>query len=228
MDATRRILIAAGPTREPIDAVRFLSNRSSGRLGLALAEAARDAGWDVTLLLGPIERAPPEGVRTERFESAAELQRLLDARWPEADVQVMAAAVSDYRPTTSIVGKLGREDGNVTLELEPTPDLSRRCAERKRPDQLLIGFALEEPDQLRQRAGEKLRRKGVDAIVANPLATMGDHGIEAVVLTAENVAEEPGPMSKDRFARWLMEWIERQRSGEATRTESCSRGPVSR
>ncbi len=208
------MLITAGPTREPIDDVRYLGNRSSGRLGICLAEAAHAAGWQVTLLLGPTELEPPSQVQTFRFESTAELALLLEEQFPGCDVLVMAAAVADYRPRRVPTAKVPRADAGLTLELEPTPDLVARCAARKRPDQLVIGFALEEPSLLETRAHLKLRSKGLDAIVANPLATMGAQGIAARILTAAGEVLLPpgGPaaISKNEFARWLVAWIGQQ------------------
>lgn len=184
MPNRKRMLITAGPTHEPIDAVRYLANRSSGRLGVCLAEAARDAGWNVTLLLGPTALEPPAGVRTVRFESTADLAALLAAQFPKCDVLIMAAAVADYRPRRAAAGKLPRAGGKLVLELEPTPDLVAACAARKRPAQRIIGFALDEPAALAARARAKLHRKGLDAIVANPLETMGAEIVSAVVYTA--------------------------------------------
>jgi phosphopantothenoylcysteine decarboxylase / phosphopantothenate---cysteine ligase len=213
----RKLLIAAGPTHEPIDAVRYLANRSSGRMGLALAEAAREAGWPVTLLLGPTGLEPPAGVRTERFESSAELAALLNEHFPACDLLIMAAAVADYRPRAVTERKLPRTGEPLILELEPAPDLVAGCAAHKRPGQRIIGFALEEPAVLAQRAQEKLARKGLDAIVANPLRTMGADTIEATVYTADGatiapaagstVAPAGGPLPKAEFARWLIGWL---------------------
>lgn len=213
----RHMLITAGPTHEPIDAVRYIANRSSGRMGLALAEAARDAGWNVTLLLGPVALEPPPDVRTFSFESAADLAMLLEEHFPVCDVLIMAAAVADYRLRRVDEGKLARGAAGLALELEPTPDLVAACAARKRPDQRIIGFALEEPAALEQRAIEKLQRKGLDAIVANPLTTMGAAEVRATVFTAmgESVAV-PGAtgraavLPKTDFARWLIRWLDQQ------------------
>jgi phosphopantothenoylcysteine decarboxylase/phosphopantothenate--cysteine ligase len=206
----RRILITAGPTHEPIDAVRYIANRSSGRMGIRLAEAARDAGWHVTLVLGPTALEPPESVRSVRFESTADLGALLDKHFPRCDVLVMAAAVADYRPRPVSESKLPRTDKKLVLELEPTPDLVAGCAARKRPGQRIIGFALEEPAALATRARAKLRRKGLDAIVANPLATMGSESVTATVYTSGGRTFVPDPPTADKrsFAAWLVRWIQ--------------------
>lgn len=203
----RRILITAGPTHEPIDAVRYLANRSSGKLGVALAQAALEAGWEVALLLGPVSLHPPAGVATERFTTTADLQRLLADYFPLCDVLVMAAAVADYRPASYSDTKRPRTERGLTLSLEATPDLVAACAAGKRPDQKIVAFALENSDLLEQRAGEKLRRKGVDAIVANSLKTMSAEDIEATLLLADGQKICPGPLSKSAFARWLIAWL---------------------
>jgi phosphopantothenoylcysteine decarboxylase / phosphopantothenate---cysteine ligase len=182
------ILITAGPTREPIDAVRFISNRSSGKMGLALAAAARAAGWRVTLLAGPgvpVEQAGKTlaGCSILHFNSTADLQQLLDAQFPVHDLLIMAAAVADYRPAAVAAGKLPRAaKKSLVLQLEPTPDLVAALARGKRKDQRIIAFALEEPDGLEERAVEKMRRKGVDAIVANSLSTMESESIAPLLL----------------------------------------------
>jgi len=198
----RKMLITAGPTHELIDAVRYLANRSSGRMGVALAEAARDAGWTVTLLLGPVALAPPAGVQTLAFESSADLARLLEEHFPACDVLLMAAAVADYP---------------LLLELQPTPDLVATCAARKRKGQRIIGFALEEPMVLEERALHKLRRKGLDAIVANPLATMESADVNATIYTpgeksteASTSAGAPISGTKSEFARRLIAWVDAQ------------------
>lgn len=210
MKPPRRALITAGPTYEPIDAVRFLGNRSSGRLGVCLAEAARAAGWDVTLLLGPVPGPPPAGVTTLRFETCADLEALLAEHFPACDLLLMAAAVSDFRPRPVAGAKLPRTAAGLMLALEPTPDLVAACAARRRGGQRIIGFALEEAGQLELRAREKLRQKGLDAIVGNPLETMGAERIRAVVYAADGQVLAPpgGPagLEKAEFARWLIAW----------------------
>lgn len=214
------ILITAGPTREPIDRVRYLSNRSSGRMGVALAEAALDIGCEVTLLLGPVSAIPPAEVKVVRFETTADLQARLAEHFSQCDILVMAAAVSDYRPVESSVDKLEREEGTIRLELESTPDLVAECAATKRGGQLICAFALESTQTLSQRAQDKLQRKQVDAILANPLETMDSGDIEATLFLASGETLHPSlpdgsppQQSKAVVADWLIrELTRRQRS----------------
>jgi phosphopantothenoylcysteine decarboxylase/phosphopantothenate--cysteine ligase len=207
-----RLLMTAGPTREPIDAVRFISNRSTGKMGLALASAGAAAGHDVTLLLGPGPEPhdlPPQPVRTYRFESSAELKQLLEAHFRDCDALIMAAAVSDYRPENVSEGKLPSDKAaGMVLRLAPTPDLVALMASIKRADQRVVAFALEEAAAMEERALAKMRRKGVDAIVANPLGTMESGAISAVWLTARGEREQPPRMAKTDFARWLIGRVE--------------------
>ncbi len=206
-----RILITAGPTREPIDAVRFISNRSSGKMGIAIAEAAVSAGHDVTLLLGPVmvHASLHDTMRVYRFGSSAELKQLLEAHFHDCDVLVMAAAVADYRMERAVEGKIKREggadrDADLTLRLQPTPDLVAAVASTKRAEQKVVAFALEESAELEARAVAKMKRKGVDAVVANPLGTMDGEHVTAVWLLADGGREEPGRMTKPDFAAWLV------------------------
>ena len=217
-----KVLITAGPTREPIDAVRYISNRSSGRMGVALAEAAFAAGHDTTLLLGPtpdiretypgaaesigVQELSRPAYRCYRFESSTQLKQLLNAHWPDHDVLIMAAAVSDYRPSRVIDGKAPRDPQRpLILQLEPTPDLVALVASQKRPNQRVIAFALEEAVDIESRAIAKMIRKGVDAIVANPLGTMENDSITPLWLTRDGGRQSPDRMTKPQFARWLME-----------------------
>lgn len=207
----KRLLVTAGPTHEAIDAVRYIANRSSGRMGIALAEAGRAAGWDVTLLLGPVHAAPPDAIRTERFISTEDLRRLLDAHFPQCDLLIMAAAVADFTPAQTHAGKLPRRPDRQNLELIRTPDLVAGCAARRQPHQRIVGFALEEADQLHQRARTKLSSKKLDAIVANALDTMDSDSISASILTPDGVVHTPptsGPIHKSDFADWFIRWMD--------------------
>jgi phosphopantothenoylcysteine decarboxylase/phosphopantothenate--cysteine ligase len=211
--AARRLLITAGPTHEPIDAVRFLGNRSSGRLGVALADEAARRGWAVTLLLGPTSRTPTDSrVRVVRFRTCADLEALLAVETGSCEVLVMAAAVADYRPKVDpsfFGGKFRRKSEKLVLELEPTPDLLAQVASRRRPDQLMVGFALEPREELLASARAKLERKKIDMVVGNPLETMDGETIDAVVLGKDGTeARTPGPIGKAAFGGWLMDLIE--------------------
>ena len=143
------MLITAGPTYEPIDAVRFIGNRSSGRMGGALASEAARRGWDVTLLLGPVPFVPTDpGIRLMRFRTTAELQSLLRKCVGAADVLIMAAAVADYRPKVDpsfFGGKFRRKSENLMLELEPTPDLLAEVSASRRPGQLFVASSCSTP-----------------------------------------------------------------------------------
>lgn len=219
-DSPGHMLITAGPTHEPIDAVRFIGNRSSGRLGVALADAATEAGWRVTLALGPVERRPRhESVELVRFTTVADLAALLGAHQPRCDVLVMAAAVADYRPLTDHgrTVKLRRTGERMVLELEPTPDLLAACAARRRAGQLIVGFALEPQAELLQSARGKLERKGADLIVANPLETMDSPRIDAVVIGLFGFERATrGAVDKAAFGPWLLDVIEEARRAPTT------------
>lgn len=212
-DTTLRMLISAGPTYEPIDAVRFIGNRSSGRLGSTLADHAVKMGWEVTLLLGPNAILPSdERVKIVRFHSCQDLEDRLQVHLPHCDTLVMAAAVADYRPIPEEValdGKRKRLPGELSIKLESTPDLLRRCSDRARSDQLLVGFALEPREQMIESALRKLERKDIDLIVANPLETMDSDSIEATLIGNPDRGlalqiQTPGAISKPSFAEWLI------------------------
>jgi len=213
---TYRLLITSGPTQEPIDAVRFIGNRSSGRLGAALADAAANRGIDVTLLNGAGAREPSNArVRVIPFRTTADLESCLSEEVPQTDVLIMAAAVSDYRPRASdqaLSGKRRRKGENMVLELEPTPDLLAGCKSMRRDGHCFVGFALEPREELMASAQAKLKRKGLDLIVANPLETMDADTIEATLIAADGpMAASPrstdGPIPKTRFADWLLDAV---------------------
>ena len=205
-----RILVTAGPTREPIDAVRYLSNRSSGKVGLAITEAALGLEWPVTLLLGPGTQYPPSHplLTTFGFTTASDLETLLKAHWPASDVLVMAAAVADFRPKSPLAGKKRMRGEPCSLELEPVDDLLAGLAPLSTPGQIRIGFALEDPAELQERAEMKLKSKDLDAIVANPLSTLESDSIEATLIHRDGRSEAlPSPASKQEFAAWLLDRI---------------------
>lgn len=169
--AGRRILVTAGPTHEPIDAVRFVGNRSSGKMGWAIAEAAHRRGAAVTLVSGPTQLADPAGIEVVRVETAEEMRDAVLARFDEADAVVKAAAVADFRPKEHVEGKIKKEGGTPDVHLEPTPDILRELGERK-GDKVLVGFAAE-TDDLEAAGRQKLRGKNLDLIVVNQVGAPG-------------------------------------------------------
>ncbi len=203
-----RLLVTAGPTREPLDPVRFLSNRSSGRMGVAVARAARRRGASVTLVAGPLEVPAPVGAEVVPVETAAEMAAEVLARAESADAVVMAAAVADYRPSAAAARKIKKGDGGeaLTLELARTTDilseLGRRRRERRAAGSsrgpVLVGFAAE-TDDLVAHAREKAASKGADLIVANDVTAPGSgFGTEtnAVILVGADGSVEPLPLAR--------------------------------
>lgn len=175
--AGRRVLVSAGGTREPLDAVRFLGNRSSGRMGVALAEEARRRGAEVTLLAANLAVTPPRGVEVIETPTAAAMLDEALAR-SDADVVLMAAAVADYRPAESAPEKRPKDDQDWHVTLEPTADVLRTLGERRANGQILIGFAADGGELGLARAREKLERKGVDLVVYNDVSR-SDIGFDA-------------------------------------------------
>ncbi len=174
-----RVLVTAGGTREPIDAVRFVGNRSSGRMGFALAEQAVALGADVTVVAANVALPRDERVRYIDVETAAELQEACAATFERSDVLLMAAAVADFRPARSFAGKLKKAaDERMRVELERTPDILAGLASLRRPDQTLVGFAAEHGEGALQHGRDKLARKRVDAVVVNDIAR-ADIGFES-------------------------------------------------
>lgn len=204
-----RVLVSAGPTRESIDAVRFLSNRSSGRMGYAVAAAARRRGAYVELVSGPVAIQAPRGCALTRVETAAEMRQAMLRRVTAADVVVMVAAVADYRPVTVSDKKTKKAGQRISLELEQTDDILEALA-RARGTRTVVGFAAE-TDRLREYAVEKLHRKGVDLIVANDVSTPGcgfDTPDNAALLIDRNGGEEAtGVLSKDDLAERVLDRV---------------------
>jgi phosphopantothenoylcysteine decarboxylase/phosphopantothenate--cysteine ligase len=201
--AGRRVLVTAGPTYEPVDAVRFLGNRSSGRMGFAVAEQARRRGAEVTLVAGPTHLPDPPGVRVVRVQTAAEMREAVLGAAEEADAVVKAAAVSDYRPGAPADRKLKKEEGPPDLRLEPTVDILGELGERG-GERVLVGFAAE-TDDLETAGRRKLEEKGLDLVVVNEVGRPGT-GFDAetnraMILSAAG-DDEP-----------LREWTKRELAG---------------
>jgi phosphopantothenoylcysteine decarboxylase/phosphopantothenate--cysteine ligase len=204
-----RVLVSAGGTREPIDPVRFIGNRSSGRMGLSLAERAAARGAEVTLVAANVALPAPPGVRRVDVETAAELATAIEAEFATTDVLLMAAAPADFRPSTSAESKIARE-GTIELDLEPTEDILAGLGARRADGQTIIGFAAETGEGL-DRARQKLARKGADAIVLNDVSRpeIGFESAENEVVIVEPAAEHPVPLaSKDQVADAILDRIE--------------------
>ena len=200
-----RILITAGPTLEHLDPVRGILNRSSGKMGLALARACCQRGIPVQVLLGPVETAVEHDFRNHgqvaSYQTSQELEELLDVFWPKHDLLFMAAAVSDLRPAEVAQSKLPRSA--ISIELEPVPDLLGRLASRWPSHGVRIGFALEEESHLVTRAKRKLEAKGCHAIAANPLDTINSDSVSGAWVTQEGHVGL-GMLSKDQYAAELL------------------------
>jgi phosphopantothenoylcysteine decarboxylase/phosphopantothenate--cysteine ligase len=199
--AGRRVLVTAGGTREPIDPVRFVGNRSSGRMGVALAEAAARRGAAVTLIAANVALPVAAGVERVDVSSAAELEAATAKAFEGADLLLMAAAVADYRPADPDPGKLAREEGTrLTLELEPTADVLAGLAGSRRNGQVLVGFAAEHGGDFVARARGKLERKGIDAIVVNDVSdsTIGFESSDNEVTIVSTAGEERLPRGSKR------------------------------
>jgi phosphopantothenoylcysteine decarboxylase/phosphopantothenate--cysteine ligase len=168
----QRVLVSAGPTQEPIDPVRFISNHSSGKMGYAIAEAARDRGAEVVLVTGPSSLTPPPGVTAVSVNTASEMTDALSRHFPAATVLIMAAAVADFRPKNKAAQKLKKQGkSELVLELEATPDILAMLSAR-RTSQIVVGFAAE-TEHVVSHAKDKLRGKGLDLIIANDVTQAG-------------------------------------------------------
>ncbi len=214
-----RVLVTAGPTREPLDPVRFISNRSSGRMGYALAEAAAGRGAGVTLVSGPTALPGPAGCELVQVETTEQMYDAVLGRFPECDVLIAAAAPADYAPASRAPQKVKKTADRLTVELRPTADILAECGRRKRPDQLLVGFAAE-TENLVAGAREKLHSKNLDLIVANDVSG-GEVGIDSdwnagYLLYRDGRSVELPVMEKSAFAHRILEAVaeERRRGDE--------------
>lgn len=210
--AGRRVVVTAAGTREPIDPVRYVGNRSSGRMGYAIAAAAWRRGADVTLVTGPSHLAPPVGCDVVRIETAEQMRAAVAAALPQADALVMSAAVADFRPAAPADRKIKKEDGEVpTIVLERTADVLRATREARRPGAVVVGFALETNDAV-ENGRRKLEGKGLDLLVVND-ATQPGAGFEVetnrVVLLAPGRDDEALPLlTKAEVADRILDRVE--------------------
>jgi phosphopantothenoylcysteine decarboxylase / phosphopantothenate---cysteine ligase len=213
-----RVIVTAGGTREPIDSVRFIGNRSSGRMGLALAEEAARRGADVTLVAANVTIPSPAGIEEVKVETTAELDAAVRERFPSVDVLIMAAAPADFRPKEVGEGKLNREGGALELQLEPTEDIVAAVAAGRRADQTVVGFAAEHGEGAVERGRAKLSRKGLDAVVVNDIAR-SDIGFDSaeneVTIVSADGALEVGRRTKEEVAAAILDEVERFRTRAA-------------
>lgn len=201
----RRVVVSAGPTREALDPVRFLSNHSSGKMGYALAEIARDRGARTVLVSGPTCLSAPYGVERVLVESAAEMAAAIERACDEADVLVMCAAVADFRPKIAAAEKIKKEAIPRMLELEPTPDI---LASIERPGLIKVGFAAE-TERLLEHAWQKLRAKRLDLLVVNDARrTMGAERAEVTLLRPDRPPEPLPELPKEEVAERIWDAIE--------------------
>lgn len=206
-----RCLLTAGPTREHLDPVRFLSNGSSGKMGYALAAAAAARGWHVDLVSGPVALPAPAGTAVHRVVSAADMYAAAAACFPDCDLFIAVAAVADYRPREVATQKQKKNPGPVTLELVPTVDILKTLAAQKRPGQTLVGFAAETND-VEAYARRKLAEKRLDWIVANDVSRAGigmnadDNAV--MLIGAGGPCLSFGPAPKAAVAEFILSHVE--------------------
>lgn len=213
------LLITAGPTREPIDPVRFISNYSTGMLGYTLARLAKSRGHRVTLVSGPTELVPPQGVRRVDVVTAGELRQAVGRLFPKVDALIMGAAVADFRPIRTASKKIKRSGavGSMRLwqlELIENPDIVAEAARQRKPGQVIMGFALE-TEGLLPNARAKLKAKGLDAMVATRLVPKGDGyapfgtaPVDGAILDREGRAKAFRSMKKDVLASRILDTVE--------------------
>jgi len=201
-----RFLITAGPTREPIDDVRFLSNRSTGKMGYGVAEEARVRGHEVTLVSGPVALTPPKGVSRVPVETALQMHEAVLEHLAGADVLVMSAAVADYRPAPRAEGKVKKSEGDWTLTLVRNPDILAEAGESK-GKRIHVGFAVESEDLLAN-AGRKLAAKNLDLIVANAVSAFGADRSTAHFLTPQGSPRTLADRPKREIASEIVAFCE--------------------
>jgi phosphopantothenoylcysteine decarboxylase/phosphopantothenate--cysteine ligase len=207
-----RVVVTAGPTREYIDPVRYLSNESSGRMGFAIAAEAARAGHKVTLIAGPVTLATPPGVERVDVVSAREMLTATRAAMREANALFMAAAVADFRPRRQLTGKWRAKDskaGSASLELVQNPDiLADVTSRRDRKTRLVVGFALETSDGVR-RARAKLERKGADYVVLNDASALNSASTSVIILGSDGSRRHMTDRTKEDVARALVRLLAR-------------------
>jgi len=207
--AGKNILMTAGPTYEPIDPVRFIGNRSSGKMGMALAEAAANRGANVSLVLGPsAQDSRHPNVTIYRVQTAQEMHEQATALFPECDAAILAAAVADYRPKTAADKKIKKQNNNLTIELVENPDIAQTLGKMKKANQRLVGFALETNDEIAN-ARKKIQKKNFDFIVLNSLkdknAGFNFDTNKITIIHSDNNTQEFELKSKKKVAEDIIE-----------------------
>jgi phosphopantothenoylcysteine decarboxylase/phosphopantothenate--cysteine ligase len=205
----KRVLVTAGPTRESLDPVRYLTNRSSGKMGYAIARAAAARGAEVTLVSGPTNLPKPPYVEVVDIQSAQDMFDAVTSRSAEMDIVIKAAAVADYRPVTVAEDKMKKGDDDLSIPLERTSDILKYLGEHKRPGQFLCGFSMETRDMV-ENSRKKLEKKNLDLIAANNVKVAGaGFGVDTNVLTLLSPAgmKELPLLSKDAAADALLDEI---------------------
>ncbi|MDD6218596.1 MAG: bifunctional phosphopantothenoylcysteine decarboxylase/phosphopantothenate--cysteine ligase CoaBC [Selenomonadaceae bacterium] len=203
-----KVLVTAAGTYEPIDPVRYIGNRSSGKMGYAVAEAARNRGAEVVLVSGPSALKPPAGVRIIKLESACDMRDAVLAEYPDTDIVIKAAAVADYRVRNVAENKIKKKDEELVLVLDKNPDILKELGQLKKPNQVLVGFAAETRN-LMEYAQEKLQKKNLDMIVANDVSKPGagfntDTNLVKIITRDSDVKELP-MMDKKRIAEVIVD-----------------------
>jgi phosphopantothenoylcysteine decarboxylase / phosphopantothenate---cysteine ligase len=200
-----RVLITAGPTHEYVDDVRYIGNPSTGRMGIALALAARAQGADVVVVCGPTHLAPPPGVPWVPVVSAEEMLAAVRERFDECQVFIASAAVADYRPAARKAGKIKKGPATTTLKLKRNPDILKTMARRK-DGRVLVGFSLESADALRH-ARKKVADKHCDLMVVNSPGHFGEAREHVRVITPRGLVAEIPPVGKDEVARQVITFV---------------------
>ncbi len=204
--AGEKVLVTAGPTREAIDPVRFVSNSSSGRMGYALARAARRRGAEVVLVTGPTYLPSPSNMTVVHVTTAEEMYDASVRYFPQSSIVVMSAAVADYRPVKSYTSKVKKDAGTLSLEMERTTDVLKYMGKKKKPGQFLVGFALE-TENLEENARKKLQDKNLDLVVGNTPAGLDSEINQVTILNRENSTEVMAPLPKDEVADRILDRV---------------------
>ncbi|WP_237227121.1 phosphopantothenoylcysteine decarboxylase [Rubinisphaera sp. JC750] len=209
-----RVLVTAGPTREYLDDVRYISNASSGRMGYAIVTALQQAGHTAVLVSGPVDLAPPVGCEFHAVESTSQMMEACQELFPGCEGVIAAAAVCDYQPLKRVRGKLSKSGEPISLEMIETDDVLATLGREKRPDQWIVGFALEAQNE-RENALQKLRRKNCDWIVLNRPTAIGaeSNTVELIDPDGDVVADWSGP--KSEVSRSLVDWVLQNRGSSA-------------